>query len=89
MPVMRGWYFKFHFHSQLVNMGLELRDHVHEIEFLSVVAFVAREIQMALPSKSPYTRFTPQDLDMAYAFQMKYGEMQHMCCCIVDELLCE
>ena len=55
-------------------MGLELRDHVHEIEFLSVVAFVAREIQMALPSKSPYTRFTPQDLDMAYAFQMKYGE---------------
>lgn len=59
-------------------MGLELRDHVHEIEFLSVVAFVAREIQMALPSKSPYTRFTPQDLDMAYAFQMKYGEMQYV-----------
>lgn len=57
-------------------MGLELRDHVHEVEFLSVVSFVAREIQMALPSKSPYTRFTPQDLDMAYAFQMKYGEVQ-------------
>ena len=57
-------------------MGLELRDHVHEIEFLSVVAFVAREIQMALPSKSPYTRFTQQDLEMAYTFQMKYGKVQ-------------
>ena len=57
-------------------MGLELRDHVHEVEFLSVGAVVAKEIQMALPSKNPYTRFTPQDLDMAYAFQMKYGEVQ-------------
>lgn len=59
--------------AMLVNMGIELRDHVHEIEFLALVAFVAREVQMAVPSKNPYTRFTPQDLEMAFAFQVKYG----------------
>ena len=57
-------------------MGIELRDHVHEIEFLAIVAFVAREVQMSIPTKSPYTQFTPQDLEMAFAFQVKYG----MCC---------
>ena len=61
------------FPLQLLNMGLEVRDHVHEIEYLSLVAFVAREIHLALPSKSPYTRFTPQDLEMALSFQLKFG----------------
>ena len=63
----------FEFPFQLVNMGIELRDHVHEIEFLAIVAFVAREVQMSIPSRNPYTQFTPQDLEMAFAFQVKYG----------------
>ena len=61
------------FPFQLVNMGIELRDHVHEIEYLAIVAFVAREVQMSIPSRNPYTQFTPQDLEMAFAFQVKYG----------------
>ena len=51
---------------------MDERDEVHEIEFLSLLAFVARERQRLKMSTNPHTKFTPSDLEMAYAFRHQF-----------------
>ena len=57
---------------QIKSYGLNERDEVHEIEFLSLLAFVARERQRLKMSTNPHTKFTPSDLEMAYAFRQQF-----------------
>lgn len=57
---------------QIKSYGLNERDEVHEIEFLSLLAFVARERQRLRTSTNPNTKFTPSDLEMAYAFRQQF-----------------
>ena len=57
---------------QIKSYGLNERDEVHEIEFLSLLAFVARERQRLKISTNPHTKFTPSDLEMAYAFRQQF-----------------
>ena len=52
-------------------MGLQNRDKVHEIEFLGLMAFVARERHRIAGDMSMRSRFTHHDLAMAYAFQQQ------------------
>ena len=58
---------------QMKTYGLEHRKEVHEIEFLSLLAFVARERQRLRTSTNPNTKFTRSDLEMAYAFRQQFG----------------
>lgn len=58
---------------QIKSFGINERNEVHEIEFLSLVAFVARERQRVRSSTDPKTRFTGADLQMAYAFRNHFG----------------
>ncbi len=46
---------------------------MHKIEFLALLAFVARERQRLRTSSNPHTRFTRSDLEMAYAFRQQFG----------------
>jgi hypothetical protein len=59
---------------QVSSYGLDDRDEVHELEFLSLLAFLARE---AISSKhmnlSKAKKFSANDLEMAYAFHNKFG----------------
>lgn len=49
-------------------MGLRDRDKVHEVEYLSLVAFVAREKNLLGPTKSASkSDFTTRDLAVVYA----------------------
>lgn len=57
---------------QIKSYGLDKRDEVHEIEFLSLLAFVARERQRLRTSTNPHTKFTPSDLEIAYAFRQQF-----------------
>ena len=50
-------------------MELGSRDRIHEIEFLSLMAFIARESLRAHQDMSMSSRFTHHDLAMAYAYQ--------------------
>ncbi len=50
-------------------MELNSRDRIHEIEFLSLMAFIARESLRVHQDMSMSSRFTHQDLAMAYAYQ--------------------
>ena len=61
---------------QIKNMGIDTREKVHQIEFLSLVAFVARERQRVSHDMITQSKFTHNDLAMAYAFQRQYGEPQ-------------
>ena len=61
------------FHAQMHNMGLDKRDKVHEIEFLSILAFIARERQRIKLESLPNSKFSHNDLQIAYAFQSQFG----------------
>lgn len=54
-------------------MGLDKRDKVHAIEFLALLAFIARERQRLTREVVPRAQFTHNDLAMAYAFQNQFG----------------
>lgn len=58
---------------QIETYGLDHRNEVHEIEFLSLLAFVARERQRLRTNTNPNTKFTRSDLEMAYAFKQQFG----------------
>ena len=55
-------------------MGLIDREKVHHIEFLALLAFIARERQRIARDMRPNkkSKFTANDLDMAYAFQQQF-----------------
>ena len=59
--------------TQIKTYGLDHRHEVHEIEFLSLLAFVARERQRLRTNTNPNTKFTRSDLEMAYAFRQQFG----------------
>jgi hypothetical protein len=61
--------------STIITYGLDDRDEVHEIEFLGLFAFVARERERLRTSVNPRARgiFTRNDLEMAYAFRQQMG----------------
>ena len=62
---------------QIKSYGLDERDEVHEVEFLALLAFVARERQRLRTNTNPHTKFTASDLEMAYAFRQQFqGEVQ-------------
>ena len=68
---------KHYSHMQITSYGIDERDEVHELEFLSLLAFLARE---AISLKgigvgfSKAKKFSPGDLQMAYAFHNKFGK---------------
>ena len=45
------------------------------MEFLALLAFVARERQRLKTRSNPHTKFTASDLEMAYAFRKQYQGM--------------
>ena len=57
----------------MTTMGVVERDKVHHIEFLALLAFIARERQRLTRDKLPNSKFTHNDLAMAYAFQKQFG----------------
>ena len=57
----------------MTTMGLIERDKIHHIEFLALLAFIARERQRLTRDMIPNSKFTPSDLAMAYAFQKQFG----------------
>ncbi len=57
----------------MTSFGLDERDEVHEIEFLALLAFLARERQRLKSSNDPNNKFTGADLQMAYAFKNHFG----------------
>ena len=62
---------------QIKSYGLDERDEVHEVEFLALLAFAARERQRLRMRTNPHTKFTASDLEMAYAFRQQFqGEVQ-------------
>ena len=58
--------------TQIKSYGLDEREEVHEVEFLALLAFVARERQRLRTNTNPHTKFTPSDLEMAYAFRHQF-----------------
>ena len=54
-------------------MGMDTREKVHEIEFLSILAFIARERQRIKLESLPNSKFSHNDLQIAYAFQNQFG----------------
>ena len=58
-------------------MGLKTRDKIHHVEFLALLAFIARERQRLNKDLLPSSKFTHSDLEMAYAFQRQFGAQQH------------
>ena len=61
---------------QISSYGIDERDEVHELEFLSLVAFIAREA-ISLRGSSKSKKFSANDLEMAYAFRSKFGRHEH------------
>ena len=57
----------------MTTMGLIERDKVHHVEFLALLAFIARERQRLTRDMIPSSKFTHNDLAMAYAFQKQFG----------------
>ena len=57
-------------------MELGSRDKVHEIEFLSLLAFVARESLRVAQDMTLNSRFTQHDLALAYAYQKQRANSQ-------------
>ncbi len=61
----------------MTSYNMDNRDEVHELEFLSLLAFVAREaMSFKGISSSKANKFSPSDMEMAYAFHNKFGQ-QH------------
>ena len=62
-----------YFLSQISTYGLDDREEVHEIEFLGLYAFVARERERLRMATDPRGKsiFTRNDLEMAYAFRQQ------------------
>ena len=60
------------FFPQVQSFGLNDREDVHQIEFLALLAFVARERQRLRTTTNPGTKFTRSDLEMAYAFKNQF-----------------
>ena len=60
----------------MTSYGLDNREEVHELEFLGLLAFLAREIVGLRGIVSPKAgkRFSPKDLEMAYALHNKQGK---------------
>ncbi|XP_019849038.1 PREDICTED: uncharacterized protein LOC109580393 [Amphimedon queenslandica] len=60
--------------SMIQTMGLNDREKVHHIEFLALLAFISRERQRIARDirSSKKSKFTANDLDMAYAFQQQF-----------------
>ena len=58
---------------------MDERDEVHEIEFLGLYAFIARERERLRTSANPRAKgvFTRNDLEMAYAFRHQMGAQKH------------
>ena len=54
-------------------MELNKREKVHAIEFLALLAFIARERQRLTREVVARAQFTHNDLAMAYAFQSRFG----------------
>lgn len=73
MPALLGFHNDVLSPLQIQSFGLEQREEVHEIEFLALLAFVARERQRLRTSSNPQTKFTRSDLEMAYAFRQHFG----------------
>lgn len=60
---------------QVTSYGIDERDEVHELEFLSLLAFLAREsISSRRMNLSKAKKFSPNDLEMAYAFHKQHGK---------------
>lgn len=61
-------------------MGISSRDKIHHVEFLALLAFIARERQRLNHDLIPNSKFTHSDLEMAYAFQRQFGKQykQHV-----------
>ncbi len=57
-------------------MELHSRDRIHEMEFLSLMAFVARE-SLRVTHDYRTAKFTKHDLAMAYAFQHQKSKGQY------------
>ena len=57
-------------------MELNKREKVHAIEFLALLAFIARERQRLTREVVARAQFTHNDLAMAYAFQSRFGPPQ-------------
>lgn len=58
-------------------MGLDKRDKVHHIEYLALLAFISRERQRLMRDMIPNSKFTHNDLEMAYAFQNQFSTAPH------------
>lgn len=60
---------------QISTYGLDDREEVHEIEFLSLFAFISRERERIQTTMDPRAKpvFTRNDLEMAYAFRQQMG----------------
>ena len=57
-------------------MELKSKNRIHEIEFLSLIAFVARE-SLRVTHDYRTTKFSEHDLAMAYAFQHQKSKGQY------------
>ena len=67
------------------SMGLKDRDKVHEVEYLSLIAFVTREKHLLGPTKSTSksSDFTTRDLAVVYAVKGSLSptaESKHLYC---------
>ena len=64
---------------QISTYGLDDREEVHEIEFLSLFAFISRERERIQTTMDPRGKpvFTRNDLEMAYAFRQQMGMQKH------------
>lgn len=60
-------------------MGLDKRPKVHHIEYLALLAFISRERQRLTRDLIPNSKFTHNDLEMAYAFKNQFpkGQRSH------------
>lgn len=63
----------------MTSYGLDDRDEVNELEFLGLLAFLAREAMClrGVTSTKAGKKFSPNDLEMAYAFRNQYGRGGH------------
>ena len=53
--------------------GINERSKIHQIEFLALMAFITRESMRLRGANNPQSKFTRNDLDMAYAFRNQFS----------------
>ena len=65
----------------MTSYGLDDRVEVHELEFLGLLAFMAREAVSLhrMTSAKAGKKFSPNDLAMAYSFHNQFGYNGHQC----------